>query len=226
MNENINAVMDKIQEAISLMQEIDKVNNERDGELMDTYADIPNNLRKFNDLCRVFQKFEEFDAGLPSSEEFEKILAKGLSSKPFSKKIRYFAMEFDKAKDGDEFEICIRGIRCPTIEEANVFCRTDTLYCGAKVVSIVEISEEEAKSDFDFDNLKNKPIFGINPPLTIEEAFNKYEFEWFDGKKIVYSHSFEYAKSAFEETKKANSCLICNNKKFIAACHGGLEPID
>ena len=67
-----------IQEAVNLMLEVDKVNQERDGEIMDTYADIPNNLRKFNDLCRVFNKFEEFDGGLPSSEAFEKMLAKAL----------------------------------------------------------------------------------------------------------------------------------------------------
>jgi hypothetical protein len=65
-------------EAVKLMLEIDKVNQERDLEIMDTYADIPNNLRKFNDLCRVFNKFEEFDGGLPTSEEFEKLLAKAL----------------------------------------------------------------------------------------------------------------------------------------------------
>jgi hypothetical protein len=67
----------------------------------------------------------------------------------------------------------------------------------------------------------------LNKPFTIETAFKPFEFvDWFDRKKIVYSNSFNYAKSAFEETKKANPCLICNNEKFVAACHGGLEPID
>ena len=75
-----------IQEAVKLMLEVDKVNEERDGEIMDTYADIPNNLRKFNDLCRVFNKFEEFDGGLPSSEEFEKLLSIALSASKKNKK--------------------------------------------------------------------------------------------------------------------------------------------
>ena len=75
MNDN---TLQKLKDAITLIEQIDKLNGELNGELMDTYDDIVYDLREFNRLCRVFSKFEEFDAGIPSSTEFETLLCKAL----------------------------------------------------------------------------------------------------------------------------------------------------
>ena len=65
----------------------------------------------------------------------------------------YFEAEFDNGGS-----ICCRGKRLPTIAEANIFCAADVKING-EVVSVVEISAEEANLFFDTDNIDAWPIF-------------------------------------------------------------------
>jgi hypothetical protein len=177
----------------------------------------------------VFNKFEEFDGGLPSSKEFEKLLSIALSASK-KNKIRYFETIFG---EDDDLTFCIRGIRCPTIKEANDFCKVDTLRFGKKITSVVEITENEAKAIYNFDKIQKSPIFGLDAPLTVEDVFNSYTFNvkdkagrWTGKKIIVYASDYGIALSAVAETRSANPCLICKYNSFVAAIHGGLEPIN
>jgi len=81
---------------------------------------------------------------------------------------RYFEVEFsnnntiDRSIDGcgDEMSICIVGTDWPSIEEAADFCKADMERNGYKfVVSVSELSEEEAYAFYDMSREKEFPIF-------------------------------------------------------------------
>lgn len=81
---------------------------------------------------------------------------------------RYFEIEFsndntiDRSTEGHETDcsICIIGTRCPSFEEATIFCKTDMEKLKRKyVVSITEISKEEAYNYYDMENEDNLPVF-------------------------------------------------------------------
>lgn len=76
----------------------------------------------------------------------------------------YYEVRFNRPGDPEEAEVamCGRGVRVPTVEEANVFHAVDVV-CYADdrpVVAVWEISREEAESFFDMSNEENWPIFG------------------------------------------------------------------
>lgn len=68
--------------------------------------------------------------------------------------MKYFEADFE-----DGYSVACRGLRIPTIAEANEFCTRDFKECG-QVVEVLEIDFEEVKLFFDTDNFDNWPIFG------------------------------------------------------------------
>lgn len=73
--------------------------------------------------------------------------------------IRYFEVWFDGSP---EWNICIRGIRPPTIEEANAFCKSDVDKYG-EIYRVEEISKEDAETFYDCNDMERWPIFGFVP---------------------------------------------------------------
>lgn len=81
---------------------------------------------------------------------------------------RYFEIEFsndntlDRGTEGcdDDYSICIIGYDSPSIEEATKFCKSDMEKLNYKyVVSVTEITKDEAYNFFDMENENNFPIF-------------------------------------------------------------------
>lgn len=81
---------------------------------------------------------------------------------------KYFEIEFsndntiDRSTEGcdEDYSICIIGNECPSIKEAEDFCKKDMDKMGYKyVVSITEISKEEAHTFFDMEKEDNFPVF-------------------------------------------------------------------
>lgn len=70
--------------------------------------------------------------------------------------INFYELLFDNG-----YGICIKGIRQPSISEANKFCEQDIKKSDAKeVVSVDPISHTEAYAFYDMSNEKNFPVFG------------------------------------------------------------------
>ena len=79
--------------------------------------------------------------------------------------MRYFELGLGNSVEEDwetfDYSICIKGEREPlNFEEANEFIKKDLQKLGYKtVVSITEISEEEAKSFFDWNTIVKAVVF-------------------------------------------------------------------
>ena len=71
-----------------------------------------------------------------------------------NKKVNYYELEFD-----DEYSICIKGERKPTVEEANIFAKADCEKFGASIIDVLEISDKEAHMSFDMEKEESFPIF-------------------------------------------------------------------
>lgn len=70
-------------------------------------------------------------------------------------KYKYYEVEFE-----DTYSMVIKAKRRPTYKEAEEFLKEDMKNMGVKeVVSVTEISEDEARLFFDFSNEKNWPVF-------------------------------------------------------------------
>lgn len=70
--------------------------------------------------------------------------------------MNYYEIDFD-----NEYGICIKGVRQPTIEEAEQFCKSDLKESNAKhVVFIRETTLEDARYFYDMENEANYPVFG------------------------------------------------------------------
>lgn len=76
----------------------------------------------------------------------------------------YYEVRFNRPGDPEEAEVamCGRGVRVPTVEEANVFHAVDVVgYAEDRpVVDVWEISRADAEAFFDMSNENNWPIFG------------------------------------------------------------------
>ena len=76
-----------------------------------------------------------------------------------------FEIRFNHPGDPEEAEVamCGRGVRVPTVEEANVFYALDVVgYAEDRpVVDVWEISRADAEAFFDMSNENNWPIFGV-----------------------------------------------------------------
>jgi len=77
-----------------------------------------------------------------------------------NRNIQYYELCFSNGDADTETWICIKGVRQPTISEANVFCAKDAEMYNAKVVSVDPIDKTTARGCYDFDNEANWPVFG------------------------------------------------------------------
>jgi len=69
--------------------------------------------------------------------------------------MKYFEIDFD-----NEYGICIKGVKQPTIQEAEEFCKIDIEKSNAKhVVFVNETTLEDACNFYDMENEANFPIF-------------------------------------------------------------------
>lgn len=60
----------------------------------------------------------------------------------------------------DSYWICIKGVREPSLEEAEAFLTT--LEAKERVIDVVEIDEADALVDYNFDNETDWPVFGLH----------------------------------------------------------------
>ena len=72
--------------------------------------------------------------------------------------MNYYEIDFGYAVENDR--ICIKGLREPTIAEANEFCKADVKRFGAEVTKVTPIEKNEAEAFYDFSNEAVWPVFG------------------------------------------------------------------
>ena len=81
-------------------------------------------------------------------------------------KYKYFEAYFHNVdeKAADELSICGRGVRVPTVEEANAFYKTDAKgYAeGCEITEVIECSFDDACRFYDMSGIDNWPVFGQN----------------------------------------------------------------
>ena len=61
--------------------------------------------------------------------------------------------------DNDSW-MCIRGVRAPSIQEAEQFLAADVAIYDGHVLGVYPIDRETAKSSYDFSNEGKWPVFG------------------------------------------------------------------
>ena len=235
---SIESTTQTVSKALELLGNCETANSVCNGRLYTGIEDIPGNLCVLADYNKLFDKL--MDEGLmndyPNGEELEAILRKALSKEP---KTRYFEVYFgdrDSYGEGEQPSICIMGIRQPSVEEANEFCKVDSYCIGQPVTEVVEIDRDYAEDSF----LMNQtvPVFGIDAPKSLADAgFAKLEFPMYMGftnfgNLSVYAKTEKEARSAVKETMDANPKLVFSHlakydfdAPFIVASHGGLEPL-
>lgn len=227
-----------VSKALELLGNCETANTIRNGRLYTGIEDIPGNLCVLADYNKLFDKL--MDEGLmndyPNGEELEAILRKGLSK---TREIHYFEVYFGDRKsygEGEQPSICIMGIRQPSVEEANEFCKVDSYCFGQSVTEVEEMNKNYVENCLDLD--QNLPVFGIDRPKSLADAgFARWDFPLFmDATTIaniaVYAKTQDKARSAVKETMAANPEMVfthmakCGPRvKFIVADHGGLEPL-
>ena len=78
--------------------------------------------------------------------------------------IKFFEICMSYEPDGTNNDcwICIKGVRQPTVEEANEFLKEDCKEYGEgrKVISVDPLTENEAKAFYDLSNVENWLVFG------------------------------------------------------------------
>lgn len=57
---------------------------------------------------------------------------------------------------------CIRGIREPSLEEAQEFCKEDAECFGGRVIGVFPIDRITAEAGYDFTNEFKWPVFGLS----------------------------------------------------------------
>lgn len=158
-----------------------------------------------------------------------------LSEIPKTPVIHFYEVFFGSRKDyneGEQPSMCIRGIRKPTLEEANDYYKVDCSFFGGEITEIEEINEATANTFFSMDEKEGKdiPVFGKDPPRPIHPRRNCYLvyrgnfLNPQSGLFRVWARNPEEAVSAFKETWEANRDLLYRHRTFMAAVHGALEP--
>jgi hypothetical protein len=72
-------------------------------------------------------------------------------------KVNYYEIDF-----GHEWSMVIKGIRKPTIEEAEEFCKNDVEKTGWHVIAVGDAETyDEVAPFFDMSNDDKFPVFGI-----------------------------------------------------------------
>ncbi|MGL4819729.1 MAG: hypothetical protein ACRC5C_07095, partial [Bacilli bacterium] len=79
--------------------------------------------------------------------------------------IKYYEVEMTIAGevgDDDNYSICIKGVRKPSLEEAALFLQKDMkLMRYDKIVSVDELTRDEAHSFYNMIEEKSFPVFGL-----------------------------------------------------------------
>jgi len=68
--------------------------------------------------------------------------------------MRYFELEFS-----DRTCMCVKGLREPTVEEANECYKVDVEIYSTPIIGVYELNREYAIDNYDFDNEANWKIF-------------------------------------------------------------------
>lgn len=159
-------------------------------------------------------------------KETEALLRETLAEVSKEPKIHFYEVYFgEKTAYGNEDQpsICIRGIRKPTLDEANDWLKVECSFYGGPVTEIDEVDETTARASYNMDNVV--PVFGKDPPCPIHPTRNCYLV---CGLFRVWARNPEEAVSAFKETLEANRELLLKHNpfhvSFMAAVHGALEP--
>lgn len=159
-------------------------------------------------------------------KETEALLRETLAEVSKEPKIHFYEVFFGNRKDyneGEQPSLCIRGIRKPTLEEANDYYKVDCSFFGGEITKIEEIDEATANTFFSTDekDWNGIPVFGKDPPRPIHPRRNCYLVY---GLFRVWARNPEEAVFAFKETWEANRDLLYRHHTFMAAVHGALEP--
>lgn len=164
-------------------------------------------------------------------KETEALLRETLAEVFKEPKIHFYEIYFgEKTAYGNEDQpsICIRGIRKPTLEEANDWLKVECSFYGGPVTEIDEVDEDTARASYNMDNVV--PVFGKDPPCPIHPhrtCYFVYRGSYLNPKSKmfrVWARNPEEALSAFKETWEANRDLLYRHHAFMAAVHGALEP--
>lgn len=70
--------------------------------------------------------------------------------------MNYYEIDFS-----NEWSICIKGLRKPTIGEAAIFCAPEVTMHGP-VLAVTSIEHNFAKDLYDFSNEAKWPVFGAS----------------------------------------------------------------
>ena len=75
---------------------------------------------------------------------------------------QYFEVRIgNSAEESDnDFWMCIRGMRAPSIDEAEQFLSADIARIGGHVIEVFPIEQKTAESCYDFSNENQWPVFG------------------------------------------------------------------
>jgi hypothetical protein len=168
-------------------------------------------------------------------KETEALLRETLAEVSKEPTIHFYEVFFGNRKDyneGEQPSMCIRGIRKPTLEEANDYYKVDCSFFGGEITEIEEINEAEANKFFGMDEKEGNgiPVFGKDPPRPIHPTRNcyfVYRGSYLNPKSKmfrVWARNPEEALSAFKETWEANRDFLYEHHAFMAAVHGALEP--
>ena len=88
-----------------------------------------------------------------------------------------------------DYSLCIKGVREPSIIEAEHFLAKDIKALGYQgVTRVFEITEEEAYDEFNMEHIINPAIFGEN------EIRNKKENEEMENTKRIVDKAITFTK--------------------------------
>lgn len=105
-----------------------------------------------------------------------------------------------------DYSLCIKGVREPSVIEAEHFLESDIKALGYKgVTRVIEISEEEAYNEFNMEYIVNPAIFGEI------ETFNKKENEEIKNTKRIIDKAIIFTKKL---TSFLDGELRTNNLKL------------
>ena len=60
----------------------------------------------------------------------------------------------------NDFWMCIRGVRTPSVDEAEQFLSADIARIGGHVIEVFPIDRKTAESNYDFSYEERWPVFG------------------------------------------------------------------
>lgn len=111
----------------------------------------------------------------------------------------FFNSPFNPIPDDVQPAMCIKGIRKPSLEEANFFLRSECAgYArGMNVTEIHEISQKDAAAFYDLSNEANWPVFGLDNPGWFK---SREELSEHDHKTFVDMWFANYETTGFLET--------------------------